>query len=233
MFPFDIPKTYSEMLNKIGICAFAVALICTIIAGHSSAEIDRALHFAKDAKVNLGVVQLDGLPLGYVLIPAVIAFISRFLKLHDRLSDLFGIRSAYDVEYILAPLAKGVGANVDSTLRRKLTVNRDSLMYDIFYPYAGYAKPQIDENIVLQTLDSLTWFWILVEATFLVISTVIVLFLAKRPVVSVTLICVSTVLFFVSYALYRVCVLNTAAEVREILKDPARVQVIRGKIDAL
>lgn len=233
MFPFDAPNSYSKMLGRIGVFTGVISFICVLIIGKQSPSADHFLKFGTTVKVTAWGVEFAGVPLGYILIPVGIALISRILKLHDRVSDFLGIRRNYDVEHILIPLAKGVGLTVDNDLVRKLNDHRDDLMYKVFYPYAGYADPKIDENLVIMTLDALGWYWVFIEGAVCLGAAAVISLLLRENFACAGLSIAFVALVFFAIIFHGTCARNTAAEVREILNDPARCAVINGAISAL
>jgi hypothetical protein len=48
-------------------------------------------------------------------------------------------------------------------------------MYAVFYSFAGFKNPVIDEQLVRTAADNWGWFWVLVESSFLIIVTAAIL----------------------------------------------------------
>src|SRR5207249_3941140 len=117
------------------------------------------------------------------ILPAfLVALLFRIFKMHDRLSDVFGIRKRFDLDEILAPLSKGAGVPFTKPMRARATSRRDSLMASVFYAYASgtEGKAKIDPHLVTMALDQWSWFWILAEAVFVMVATGVALLIAGR-----------------------------------------------------
>src|SRR5712692_3334499 len=112
MIPFTAPKDYPEMLNKIGIFTWVGALILTWEVAYANPAI-WALLFTGSFKIPVFGVDLPPL---FVVPGLLIAILFRIIKLHDLVSDLFGVRKDFDLHEILTPLAGGVG--IPMTLSR-------------------------------------------------------------------------------------------------------------------
>ena len=106
---------------------------------------------------------------------AIVALLSRVLKLHDLLADVFRIREDFDVLEILVPLAGGVDIPVDVERLSNMRKRRDEIMLQVFYKYASSLKPEIDGQLVRTALDKWTWFWILLESTAIAFLAFVVL----------------------------------------------------------
>ena len=87
--PFSSVGDYPGMLNKVATYTFFVALLLVWFVRSEIRDLDEPL-----SKLTLPIPIASGLniPLGTVLPAFVIAFLSRVLKLHDRISDVLRIR---------------------------------------------------------------------------------------------------------------------------------------------
>lgn len=170
---------YTEMLKKLGsflfyeiwIATFFLREIPLINSSFSSMENSQALQ---------SVISLipghDKLNLAGLLIALIIAGVSYAIQLHDRISDLFGIRHRFDVKHILLPLASKVGKRVTPKLTQAISDGRDPLMRSVFYRYASSRddKPIVDKHDIERALDGWSWYWILVEAMPVAIATALI-----------------------------------------------------------
>ena len=230
MIPFDAPKDYSDMLNKIAIFTFASAFIFTIIIS-SSSPLVKSFFEQFDIKVNFAGI--EGIPIAYLVPPLIIAILARIFKLHDRISDCFQIRHSYDINEILIPLAGGVGIPTNLVLIDKLKANRDNLMQNVFYKYASSTDPKIDKHLIIMALDKWTWFWILIELVVIGFISLIALYILgayKNAAIMATGISIGII---VTSFIRRACSTNAHAEVNEILSDTTRRNEVKAIFDAL
>jgi hypothetical protein len=159
--PFDTVSSYSAMLNKIAVFTFFVALgVLAVFVWQvpAAASILPGLNFKiPDTEIEVR---------GSVFIGAlIVAFIFRIFKIHDRISDLFGIRQRFDIFSILVPMASASGVSLSLAQQEKLPTKRHQLMRGVFYRYASSSesKSVIDPHSVTMALDQWSWYWICVE----------------------------------------------------------------------
>jgi hypothetical protein len=150
MSVFAQPTNYSEMLTKIAFFTFSVTFLLTILVAGQSPEIAATLD-GLDVKVK--VLVFESVKLGWILPAAVVAWLARVIKLHDKVSDIFRIREDFDVTEILIPLAGRVNVIVDVDRLTKFRERRDKIMLQVFYKYASALKPEIDGQLVRTALD--------------------------------------------------------------------------------
>lgn len=165
------PTSYSEILQRIFYLSTVSGIICTIILSNTSPEI-RTFLDSFETEVDLG--PLKSVKVLYVFIPLVIGLFSRMLKLHDRISDILGIRHRFDNQHILFPLSEKVGIDLTNDYKAKIRKNRNDLMSSIFYKYASFENPTIDLQLVRTAADNWGWFWVLLESSFLFFITAII-----------------------------------------------------------
>jgi hypothetical protein len=91
--------------------------------------------------------------------------------LHDRLSDLFGIRRRFDRNNILLPLVTMSGARLTPSQITSLVTHRTETMREVFYRYASSRQetPVVDKHDIERALDAWNWYWIFVEGLFFLI----------------------------------------------------------------
>src|SRR5262245_11958135 len=124
-----------------------------------------------DFAVDLGGNKILPMPGGY-LIPALsVGMLARIYHLHARISDWLGIRECFDVDVIIRELAKRSEIDPTPVAREHLVDERHNLMRTAFYPFVSGDEPQIDAQLVEQALDAWSWFWVGVEATFVLVLT--------------------------------------------------------------
>jgi hypothetical protein len=166
---FTITANYGEVLKRLAAFAFYETYVITLIlranpqvdAFFSGIEswgpIGRVFGTLPDYKA----VNVSGLIIG--LLVAVLTFV---FQLHDKISDVLGIRRRFDCENILIPLAQRVGSNIGEATKEKIVQHRDELMHAVFYKYASSRaeSPLVDKHDIEHALNAWSWFWVLVEA---------------------------------------------------------------------
>jgi hypothetical protein len=166
------PESYSDMLERIFVVTVATGIICTLILASASPDVKALLD---SIKTETDVGPIKGLKVLYVLVPIAVSMIFRIVRLHDWISDRLRIRLAFDTWYILFPLAQSSGHTLDKRRKQCIRSVRESAMYKVFYPYAGFATPAIDKQLIRTALDNWGWFWSWVESeVLLVVSSIVV-----------------------------------------------------------
>ena len=162
------PESYSDMLKRIFAATLTVSLLCTFALAAVSPAVRTVLD-SWSAEVSIGI--LDSVKALYVLIPLGVAIVSRVFLLHDKVSDVFGIRRRFDLENILKPLAAGVGFPTTQPNWKRIEESRDLTMTRTFYLYASFRNPRIDVQMVRTAADRWAWFWCTVEPQIILVVT--------------------------------------------------------------
>jgi hypothetical protein len=176
---FMSPKNYDEMLKKLAVLLFYETWFATFLL-RGIPVIDTAFQTVENygaiGRALSTIPNHEMLNLGGFAVALLMAGLSYAIQLHDRISDLFGIRRRFDRNYILLPLAVLVGAELTPNQLNDLVGNRDSLMRTVFYRYASSRAdtPLVDKHDIERALDAWSWYWFLVEAIALVLLGVII-----------------------------------------------------------
>jgi hypothetical protein len=162
-------KNYDEMLKKLAAFLFYETWIMTFLL-RGIPSVDAAFRsvesFGAIGTALSTIPNHEKLNLGGLAVALLIAGLSYAIQLHDRISDLFGIRRRFDRNYILLPLAVLVGAELSPRQLIALTRSRDNLMRTVFYPYVSSRNetPLVDKHEIERALDAWSWYWLLIEA---------------------------------------------------------------------
>jgi hypothetical protein len=154
---------YPEMLRKLSTAAFLVTIACTSLVRSQVPTIDQYLG-SLDLTSKVGVYSIP-VPVGTLLVAAIVAVLSESVKLHDKISRALGTRAVFDVRWILLPMALLSGAVVDRKRFDRISTDRRRLMNEVFYKYASSAKTaDIDGHLITQALTAWSWYWMCVES---------------------------------------------------------------------
>jgi hypothetical protein len=220
---FGQPDSYSDMLERIFVMSIVSGFICTVMLAQASPHVKAILD---SVRTEAEIGQLKGIKALYVLVPLGIAFISRVIKLHDRVSDLLRIRQTFDTRFILHPLATGSGVTLTNALKNIIAKKRHELMYAVFYPYASFRDPQIDRQLVQTAADMWGWYWVFLESLVLfIITTIILCLIGKYDHVVLCLAVMGAELLFLLY-LSVACRKHAKPQVNAILADQQRAKAI-------
>ena len=224
--PFGTVSSYKEMLTKIATFTF-VSTVAGL--GLLSYLIPDVSSFFRRWPVKIPVEGLE-LPLFIIVAGLVFAILARIIKLHDRISDIVGLRRRFDVAHVLSPMATSVGVAVaDGTLKK----HRRELMRRVFYRYASSSQPVIDQHYVTMAMDQWSWFWVLVESIPIWMGVGVVLVVYDRYVAAGLIV---AGLFGVAIMLTWSWILSckyAKQQVDEILSDAGRRREIAGALNAL
>ncbi len=222
---FGPVKDYPSMLTKISFFVF-FASIAAIAILESQIPALAAILGSFSLAVPISGVPV---PMGTIILAFLFTLFSRVIKLHDRLSDLLHIRSRFDVNEVLLPLAEGSGAKSDiETVRH----HRSKLMQSVFYKYMN-GDSAIQRHHVTMAFDQWSWYWILLELNFISVIVAVVLLIGGRLLPTALAI---ALILLVAYALYGVrasCARYAQREIDQILDDRARKREVAKVFDAL
>jgi len=218
------PESYSEMLERIFATTLATGFLCTVFLAQGSPAVHDLVNRIS-ASADIG--PLKGVKALYVLIPLGIAIFARVIKLHDKISDIFRIRKRFDTRHILLPMAERLGFDINNPFRASVENDRIQAMYAVFYPYAGFAEPAIDQQLVRTALDNWGWFWVALEAAFLTLVTLIVFFAIGRWNHGLLTLGVLILLILFLFYQWSVCKRSASAQVEAILQDAERADKVR------
>lgn len=229
--PFESVSGYPAMLNKIGISTFFISLGATWLLRKNLAPLGTIL-----SPLDLTVtIQGLSVQIGYVIPALVLALSFRIFKVHDRISDLFGIRRRFDVHEILVPLAGEVGVAVSVEKAKRMAEKRDDLMREVFYRYASGTPSQavIDEQMITMALDQWSWYWMLLEASAIILPCALVLLVLLRTGPAACLLLTFVVLLGFMRLLMPLSADYAHREVKAIVEDQARRNHLRQALGAL
>jgi hypothetical protein len=229
MFLFERPTNYGEMLKKIGTFTFIIAFGLTLLAGNCSAAISNWLN-----RIRLPVeVWSLHIPVLYVVPALLLAILARIIRLHDKISDLFGIRERFDLNRILVPLCGAVGIPVDLPFRNKLLNRRQNAMRRTFYRYASFEDPAISKASVLGAIDVWTWYWILLEGIALLLIAAIALAVVRAYAACCVIIATAFLATLLFGTYYGICGRRADSQIEEITSDEQRVVTIRNEFNSI
>lgn len=229
VFPFNRPKNYDEVLNKIGAFTFfeALALTCLVARAMPSAAA-----LLGSYRIPIKVFSIE-FPLLYVLLAAATALVARIVRLHDKLSDVFGVRKTFDLYRVLIPLAGAVGLSVDNSFKEVLKQNRGRAMQRTFYQYASFEDPQISRALVLSAIDVWTWYWVLSEFLALVFVAGMILLIFGSFGVAAYLFLTLSILTILFNSVHRTCGAKADHQIEEIVSNAERVSALQEEFGAL
>lgn len=167
---FNTPKSYEDMLKKLAGFAFYEVYLLTFLLRDIEAIASGLRQLETSGAIGAWISTIPGektLNVAGLMLALFVAFLSHLLPLHNRVSDLLGIRKRFDKTYILVPLAKLVGVTLTLVQTQKLIANRHDLMQATFYKYASSRakEPLVDKHDIEHALNAWSWFWVFLEAT--------------------------------------------------------------------
>jgi hypothetical protein len=215
---FERISNYTKMLIRISVSTFFVSLGMVALLRWRIPPADALL-----SGLPLTVKMQDlAIPLATVVVAGVVAVTFRIFRLHDRLSDVFGIRARFDIANIIFPLAAGSNANLSVSRMEGIRSGRVRIMRDVFYKYASSTKPVIDGHLVEDALDHWGWYWCFLEAMCLFLLGALVSAGFSHWRLCSALLFGCGVLFLLVFLNSRLCAQAAQREVEAILADGAR-----------
>jgi hypothetical protein len=230
---FGPVRDYPSMLNKIASFTFGVSIAGVVILRLQIPSIDKFLAILS-VPIPIPIGSLS-LPLGTILPALIFAFICRIIKLHNKLSDIFGIRKRFDINEVLIPLALIAGLQIDANQIEKLHDLRRQLMNKVFYKYISVdpGKVGIDRHYVTMAFDQWSWYWILLEVNFIAAIVGTILLLAGKSFTAALIFIIMLLIIWALQGIRVSCSRYTMQEVNQILIDKKRKQEVVEVFNAL
>ncbi|MDP1690308.1 MAG: hypothetical protein Q8L52_03885 [bacterium] len=230
---FRAVSDYPSMLNKIATFVFIIAML---LLGFIRNHIPAVEQFLAPYNYKIYLNNNWTIPIGTILPAFIIALLSRILKFHDRISDLFGIRQRFDVQNILYPMALAVSPNLFLTQIKLLNERRNELMVKVFYKYASgtSGKAVIDSHYITMALDQWSWYWIVLEGlTLTTITSLVLLFSGDAISSAILLIIVLAAGLTLLPMIIKLCARYALNEIEQIISDQNRKNEIERVFRAL
>ena len=224
---------YQTMLNRIFWFTSAAALGAVWVLRSHVPGLDAALGRI-DFDVQTGAGKLLPVPGGYLLPALAVGLVARVFRIHSHFGHWLGIRERFDIDVILAELARRVGVDVQDVTDDQWHEHRHDLMRQSFYRFASSSSPQIDEHLIHQALDLWSWFWIGLEAALVFVLTGLALVAVNAHDTGMITMGGALVLAAVGLPAIRLqCKRYAIAQVKAILSDPLRAAQVRQAFDVL
>lgn len=231
--PLTPVTDYQSMLNRIFWFTSAAALVAIGMLRAKLPELNTLL-----AQVDF-TLAFDGekllpVPGGYLLPALAIGLSSRIFRLHALLADWLGLRERFDIDVIIQELARRTGVNLDDVADEELTLHRHQIMRDAFYRFVGGRQPLIDEHLIHRALDSWSWFWAGLEVTVVFVFTGFAMIAATYYQAGFSVMLSALGFAAIGLPLIRnECRRYAIAQVREIVAEPARAELVRQALNCL
>ncbi len=231
--PLTPVTDYQSMLNRIFWFTSASALAAVWMLRMKLPGLDAQLQQI-DFTLEFGGDKIVPIPGGYLLPALAMGLGSRVFRIHGLIARWLGVRERFEIDVIISELAKRTGIHLDAISDKELADHRHDLMRHGFYQFVGGRNPQIDEHLICRALDLWSWFWIGVEAAvvFVFASFVLLATGLYQPgliVLPSTLACAAAGLPVIRNECRRYAI----AQVRAIVDDPIRAELVRRAFDCL
>lgn len=234
--PFEAATSYSSMLNKIAFATFVVSLGALIFVNTLLGGLP-AWAPAILVKTTFKLPEIDvQISLAFGIVAVIFAWLTRHYKLHDLLSDLFGIRERFDIDCILLPMAGASGAALSLEQQRKLREQRHELMRKAFYKYASSSPEspdRIEQHAITMALDQWSSYWILVEAAFVLFGAAVVLAVRHKFGAALVMSTLILAIIWLLQSTRKQCRDYARDEIQQILDKPSRRDAVREVFSAL
>jgi hypothetical protein len=228
---FERITDYSKMMMRIMVSTFALSVLAFWVLRARIPELDATLA-AHLPTVTIKIFDLP-IPLGTLLPAAMISVLFRVFRVHDRISDVLGIRQRFDAKHILHPLAVGALGHVSDTEMKRIEDARHDLMSRVFYRYASSKSPKIDAHFVEDALDWWGWYWCVLEGICVAVISAGLAGLYGNWQLSAAFAVAALIGVIGAAVIKRRCNLCAHREVVEILRDKTRCGEIESQFRAI
>jgi hypothetical protein len=226
--PLAPVSDYQSMLNRIFWFTSGSALVAIWMVRMNNHALDGWLRQV-DFNVEFGGNKTLPVPGGYLFPALAVGILTRIFRVHARISDWLGIRESFDIGVIIAEFATQLQIDLHAISYDALVDRRHAIMRKAFYAYVSGAQPQIDQKLVEQALDSWSWFWVGIEATFVFVLAGFGLVAAGAHTLGLQTMGGALIFAAVGLpAMRNQCRRYAIAQVRAILNEPIRAAAVRN-----
>lgn len=229
-------SNYDEMLRKLSTANLILVAICIEILRSKIFVIDTFLkQIDPILPSKIPLIGDTSIPFGIFLPAFLITGLFEAIKLHDKISNFFGIRRRFDLRWILIPMALLSGARVSQAHFENVANARDHLMEKTFYKYASGStgKAIIDNHTITRALTSWSWYWMCVESCMIMMITAFIFFCFENYFWAALCQMIIPIFFFIMWCFRADCEKCADSEIRQILDDANRKLQIASVYDAL
>src|SRR6516165_5915897 len=155
LFPvFWSAKDYPDVLKRLASILFWETYVLTFVLRASIPAINNFFesveNLAPIARI-LAILHGENLNFCGFIISLVAAWISYSLRLHDRISDLFGIRARFDRNYILLPLAILTGSQLSAFQLNRMGAKRQTPVGALNWTFAIAQRGLLQRDYIPTT----------------------------------------------------------------------------------
>jgi hypothetical protein len=235
---FNTATTYGLVLQRLAGFAFWETYIITFFL-RDIPQIGAAFRLA-ESYGRLGTTigafpHSDAFNISGLVIALAVALLTRAMRLHDRISDVLGIRKRFDQKHILFPLATLVGQPLTAIQRETVIAKQHELMRDLFYRYASSRSdtPLVDKHEIENALDSWSWFWVCTEAVVFFAVAGVIAHLFHAHTLGVRLLIVGAIFISLAVMQYPRLARYANIEISAIATDSTAARDVRARLNAL
>lgn len=239
LLPFvTTPKNYADVLRKLAACVFYETYLITFFlrdipligSAFRAAETYGSLGRFFEAIPFSSTLNIAGLAVAFGV--AMLTFVT---QLHDRVSDLLRVRTNFDRDQILVPLAHLVHVQLTPNQITEMMRNRDRIMRQVFYRYASDRAENaiVDRHDIEHALGRWAWLWVLLEAVVIFFFGALIAFAFNSTTLANALLTVSIVAALLALLQRRRLGRHARAQIEAIAADPAAADEVRSAFNAL
>lgn len=239
IIPFiSTSKNYEDTLKKLAMYAFYWVFIITLVFRYDP-DIDALFRSIEGwgpiGKIVKIIPNYKVLNIGGIFIALGAFILSNMFKLHDKISDITGIRRRFDFKQILFPLAELVGSAMPEEKKIRVRERRHELMRKVFYKYASSRidHPLVDKHDIEHALNSWSWFWMAIEGVFYFSLAAIIAWCLNLDSTLKIFLIITLVFIIVALLLRPSLNRNAERQIQAIAADHTAQNDVRKQFDAL
>lgn len=243
MWIFECVETYSEMRAKISKALFCISLIEIFILAQISLDFSnilKMLSFNTETEI-LGIK----IYIAYIYIPLAISILENIFCLHDKIQNIFKIRSSFDKNVIFLEYIKQLKIKTslsNKELRKLYSKNKNlkDAVSEHFYYHVSSTEPKIDKHYINMALTSWCWVWIVLDTIVfsLVVEIIVIIFKVCNYDVNIWFILcfaiyIAILVVLLVCTLYVECKKCTIVEIKKAVKFDEKQEVANEKNEKL
>jgi len=235
---FSTARDYSQVLKRLAAAVFWEVYFVTFYL-RDIPQVDERFKtvetYGSLGKLISAIPNSDSLNISGFVIALFIARFCYEIQLHDRISDLLGIRRRFDVEEILLPLTELITLKLSPAQVEALRHNRHRVMSEVFYKYTSSRldTPIVDKHLIEHALSAWSSYWMSIEGIIVCLVMAVVAYIFNALQLTAALMIAVILIYSISCLQFSRLKHHARAQIQAIASDPTASAAIRIRFNAL
>ncbi len=219
-------ENYKQMKKKISVWIFFILLLEIIVMDKRGFKVFYSI--IPNFSLMIDMEFLKNVDVKLIIYPFLSAIFSFIFTIHDKISDVFRIRSGFEFRYIFSPITINILGKLPSSNKNVFMSDRHEIMRKMFYRYASSTDDGIvQRHHIHEALTNWSWVWISLEAILfnIVLAAISIITIGRFDLYLTLIFCGS--FLFVGWFCWRRAKALANAQIQQIMDNAnARAEIV-------